>query len=144
MSEQEKFDELEKQLQDRLITEARKQGIDPEKIKGASVRVEQLGGNLNVKWGELEVTIPAPSQPVVDDFFKHHVVQYLGTFFHLLQWRDFVDSVIINGRPKIKREHRPGSEQLRVPLRVRPAANGQPRTIFAFHRPVSGIDSLER
>lgn len=57
-----KVSELEKEFQHRLEQEARKKGLDP----ATTVHLEQRGKTIFVKWGEVEVALPAPSEQAVD------------------------------------------------------------------------------
>lgn len=68
-----KFEDLEKELQKQLQAEAVRRGIDPAQLKGAEVHIEQKPDNtVKVKWGDVEVSVPGPSQAAVDSWFSQY------------------------------------------------------------------------
>jgi hypothetical protein len=61
--------ELEDRFFHEIREEAVRRGIDPDLIKKEDVKVERVGTNIHVKWKDVEVNIPGPSQATLDSWF---------------------------------------------------------------------------
>jgi hypothetical protein len=79
-----KIGEFEKEFQQRLEQEARKKGIDPAQLKDTTVHLDQQGKTIFVKWGDVEVTLPAPSEQAVDSWFDKYGGVIVGAFVALV------------------------------------------------------------
>lgn len=70
-----KIGEFEKEFQQRLEQEARKRGIDPARLKDTTV---------SAKWGDVEVTLPAPSPQTIDSWLDKYGGVIVGAFVALV------------------------------------------------------------
>lgn len=65
-----------KTINDALLNEihkaAKERGIDPNLIKKEDLSVEKTGNKIHVKWNDVEIEIPAPSQETLDSWFKEN------------------------------------------------------------------------
>jgi hypothetical protein len=64
----------EQQLEDKFFQEIRgeavKRGIDPSLIEKKDIHVERSSNNIHVKWKDVEVNVPGPSQGALDVWFS--------------------------------------------------------------------------
>lgn len=63
-------------VNDALLSEfkkaAKEKGIDPNLIKKEDLSAEKKGNKIHIKWKDVEVEVPAPSQETVDSWFKEN------------------------------------------------------------------------
>lgn len=59
-------------LLDEIQKAAKERGIDPSLIKKEDLNVEKTGNKIHVKWKDVEIEIPAPSQETLDSWFKEN------------------------------------------------------------------------
>jgi hypothetical protein len=64
------------QLEDRFFHEIRqeaaKRGIDPDLVQKKDVHVDRSGKNIQIKWRDVEVNVPGPSQSAIDAWFTEN------------------------------------------------------------------------
>jgi len=57
--------------------------VDTAQLKDAAVHIQRQDKNLHIKWGEVEVTLPAPSQETVNSLFKQYGGVIIGALVAL-------------------------------------------------------------
>ena len=83
MTKHDDFEEIEARLHEELTKTAKERGLDLAEAQGAPVHVEQEGKILRVKWGDVEVSVPTPSQGVIDAVFKQCGTVIVGALISL-------------------------------------------------------------
>jgi hypothetical protein len=67
MSDEEDF---ERQIADMMKARAQEDGLDPNKIDSSAVHVDTNGPTFRATWGDAAVSVPLPSQTVINEWFK--------------------------------------------------------------------------
>lgn len=62
---------------------AEEKGLDPDRIKKEDLNAEKRGGKVHVKWRDVEVEVPAPSQESIDTWFKKNGQVIAGSLLTL-------------------------------------------------------------
>jgi hypothetical protein len=57
-------------LDEQLPKTAQEGGVDVRQVKDGSLQVEQQAGDLRFKYGQAEVSVPAPSEEAVESWVK--------------------------------------------------------------------------
>lgn len=78
-----KAEEITDAVFEEVKVAAEKEGVDPQKIKREDISVEQKGSKIHVKWKEVEIEMPAPSQEYVDSWFKENGQVIAGSLITL-------------------------------------------------------------
>nr|WP_297461214.1 hypothetical protein [uncultured Halomonas sp.] len=63
-------------INDLLLNEfkkaAKEKGIDPALIRKEDLTAEKKGNKIHIKWNDVEIDVPAPSQEALDSWFKEN------------------------------------------------------------------------
>jgi len=98
MTRNDDFEEIEAHLHQELTKTAKERGLDLAEAQDAPVHVEQQGKILHVMWGDVEVSVPTPSQGAIDSVFKQCGTVIVGALISLASIALCFDSSKMPGR----------------------------------------------
>jgi hypothetical protein len=75
---------IDKTLLNEIIKAVRKRGINPDLVKKEDIEVNHKNEKIRMKWNDIEIEVPAPSQEVVDSWFKQNGQVLTGAFIALI------------------------------------------------------------
>ena len=76
--------EMEKRIAELMRDEATRRGLDPNRIDSEKVSVDSTGPTVTVAYGDAKVTVPAPSQFALDQWFGENGKYIAGSLTTLL------------------------------------------------------------
>jgi hypothetical protein len=71
-------------MRNEILRAARERGIDPDLVKKEDIKVSRSNEKIRIKWQDIEIEVPAPSQEVVDSWFKQNGQVLTGAFIALI------------------------------------------------------------
>lgn len=65
-----KYDDLEKKLRKQIEAELKEKGISKKELNSEDIQLKKIGNKIDIKYKDIEVSIPAPSQEAIDSWWK--------------------------------------------------------------------------
>ncbi|MCK4349008.1 MAG: hypothetical protein KAW47_10360 [Thermoplasmatales archaeon] len=65
-----KYEDLEKNLRKQIETELQESGVSRHELNPEDVQLKKSGNKIEINYKDIEITLPAPSQEVIDSWWK--------------------------------------------------------------------------
>jgi hypothetical protein len=65
-----KYDDLEKKLRKQIEAELKERGISKKELNSEDIQLKKIGNKIDIKYKDIEVSIPGPSQEAIDSWWK--------------------------------------------------------------------------